>query len=843
MPQNELDQTISKRYATEIPDSQLPYDDDRRIRYDGTGCCSVQLFSKTANELLDYYVDMMRWLEPNEQIIGAAAWCEPNSLLITRLEYASSGVVAWLYGGGDKIRQTVKIQIFTSTGRIKEVDFIVQTTGVANLIPVVNIEDEQVYIGYNTVTPIPVDPEPKLRAYPNTYDFGVITASVAQISHTINVKNDGNATAYVHQISMQGDFKQTNTGFLTIAPGQTVQLNITFKPLSVAEHTGALRIDYGNGLETIATFTGEAISGNRLLTSGNQIIRPGGETYQLKSINWFGAESDVYTPHGLWVKNYKAIIDNIVDMGFNSVRIPFSGDICNTTQMPQSGTIDFNLNSDLIGKTSIEILDAIISYMSSKSLHIILDHHRRKAGDGADGTPLADDYTYDNWQASWAFMANRYKSNDFVLGADLHNEPHLLAWNTWAAFAQAMGNYIHTIAPHWLIFVEGVGSYGSNSYWWGGELSGVRDRPITLNIDHRLVYSVHEYGISVGDQPWLAKDTTIPASWPMNLYAVWRQHWGFIFEEGIAPVWMGEVGGKFGVDGSGEVTSDSNAQFERQWIYHLQRYMDGYFDGGDTRLLTSTQKGVSFAYWSLNPNSGDTGGLLQDDWTTQQSFKLELISMMLSGSDVPYVYGLTPMPWDDIDQQSQVIITQNGVDRTVTIEDLNAKFVEDNFRVGTVHFFTTSVDPNDTFPNQTWLHVPGAEKTIRIAKSDLSDLGQTGGSDTVQIAKANLPATQLNVTGTAASTDLGTKTTSTAGAHVHSYTKQATQTSVNQGQGGVIGNSEISVDTGSAGEHNHTVNIGSHSHSVSGSTENMGSGTALSVKNEYITLAAWYRSA
>lgn len=843
MPQNELDQTISKRYATEISDSQLPYDDDRRIRYDGTGCCSVQLFSKTANELLDYYVDMMRWLEPNEQIIGAAAWCEPNSLLITRLEYASSGVVAWLYGGGDKIRQTVKIQIFTSTGRIKEVDFIVQTTGVADSIPVVTLEDQQVFIGYNTVAPIPVYPEPLIVAYPNSINFGELIATTGQSSSPIVLKNDGDAVAYIHQIVMNDDFHQTNAGVSELAPGESVQLIITYKPQTIGEHSGSIQVDYGSGLKQVATFTGTAISGNRLLTSGNQLIQPGGQTHRIKSINWFGAESDVYTPHGLWSRNYQDIVDQIVSMGFNSIRIPFSGDICNLTQLPSTGAIDLNINTDMIDKSSIEVLDIIIEYASTKGLHIILDHHRRTAGDGADGSPVSDTYTLNDWKASWLFMANRYKDNDFVLGADLHNEPHLLTWNVWASYVESIANEIHTVADHWLIFVEGVATYGANSYWWGGELSGVRDRPIRLNVANRLVYSVHEYGISVGSQPWLAENATIPANWPFNMYAVWRQHWGFIFEENIAPVWIGEVGGKFGIDGSGNFVSSDNAQFERQWIYHLQRYMAGYFDGGDVQLLSSSKKGVSFAYWSLNPNSGDTGGILQDDWITLQSFKLELISMMLSGSDVPYVYGLTPMPWDDIDDHAQVVISQNGVDRAVTIEDLNAKFVDDNFRVGSVHFFTTTVDPNDTFPNQTWLHVPGAEKTIRIAKDDLSDLGQTGGSDTVTIAKANLPATQLTVTGSAASTDLGTKTTSTSGAHIHSYTKQAAQTSVNQGQGGILGNSEISQDTGSAGEHNHTVVLGSHTHTVSGNTENMGQGTALTVKNQFITLAAWYRSA
>ena len=37
----------------------------------------------------------------------------------------------------------------------------------------------------------------------------------------------------------------------------------------------------------------------------------------------------------------------------------------------------------------------------------------------------------------------------------------------------------------------------------------------------------------------------------------------------------------------------------------------------------------SFFYWSLNPNSGDTGGLLQDDWRTVNQAKLALLQRLM----------------------------------------------------------------------------------------------------------------------------------------------------------------------------------------------------------------------
>ena len=210
-----------------------------------------------------------------------------------------------------------------------------------------------------------------------------------------------------------------------------------------------------------------------------------------------------------------------------------------------------------------------------------------------------------------------------MAGADLHNEPYSLSWAVWAGYAEQCGNAIHQIAPHWLIFVEGIGSFNGESYWWGGQLKGVATRPVVLNRANRVVYSPHEYGQSVGQQSWLAYDgQSLPANWPMNLYSVWRSHWGFIVENGIAPVWIGEFGGKFATNGAGDLGIAPHAEYESQWLYHLELYMNGDFDGNGANDPHADSEGISFCYWAFNPNSGDTGGIVQDDWTTAQAFKL-----------------------------------------------------------------------------------------------------------------------------------------------------------------------------------------------------------------------------
>merc|ERR1712187_36819 len=43
-------------------------------------------------------------------------------------------------------------------------------------------------------------------------------------------------------------------------------------------------------------------------------------------------------------------------------------------------------------------------------------------------------------------------------------------------------------------------------------------------------------------------------------------------------------------------------------------------------LISIEQRNTFF--WCLNPNSGDTGGLLQNDWTTEESGKLEALDLL-----------------------------------------------------------------------------------------------------------------------------------------------------------------------------------------------------------------------
>ena len=58
---------------------------------------------------------------------------------------------------------------------------------------------------------------------------------------------------------------------------------------------------------------------------------------------------------------------------------------------------------------------------------------------------------------------------------------------------------------------------------------------------------------------------------------------------------------------------------------HVAAHEDGVID------IPAGEEAMSFAYWSWNPNSSYTGGILQDDWTHVHQHKLAAIEPLLIG--------------------------------------------------------------------------------------------------------------------------------------------------------------------------------------------------------------------
>ncbi|HBR3765131.1 TPA: phage tail protein [Klebsiella pneumoniae] len=162
--------------------------------------------------------------------------------------------------------------------------------------------------------------------------------------------------------------------------------------------------------------------------------------------------------------------------------------------------------------------------------------------------------------------------------------------------------------------------------------------------------------------------------------------------------------------------------------------------------------------------------------------------------------------------------------------------------VGTTRFFNQNLNPNERWPWSEWVYT-GENKTIRVAKADGSNVGATGGSDTVTLQQANLPAVQIDVSGETSEQEEQKIRTSEDGEHNH---------------GGVAGKDdpwEIGGDvrqlfnpkelgvTDMGGKHDHEVIVPPHKHSTKGKTDNLGEGKSFSVVEAHTLLMCWSRVA
>jgi aryl-phospho-beta-D-glucosidase BglC (GH1 family) len=359
-------------------------------------------------------------------------------------------------------------------------------------------------------------------------------------------------------------------------------------------------------------------------TNGSQILDANNQPVRIAGINWFGFESESYVVHGLGQRDYHDLLKQVKDLGYNTVRLPFSDQLFFTNSVPNGISFANGMNQDLQGLNGLQILDKIVAAAGQLGLKIILDHHGVDAG-AQVALWSSQDCSVSCFESDWQMLATHYNGNTTIIGADLDNEPHSPAcWGCgdpaldWQMEAQKLGNEVLAINPNWLIFVEGVECYNNDCYWWGGNLEGVADKPVQLKVPNRVVYSPHDYPHDVYNLHYFSAP-----DYPDNLPGIWDAHWGFIAKQHIAPVWLGEFGTQLA------------DQSDQQWLSSLVKY------------LGTGVTGISWTYWALNPDSGDTGGILQNDWSTVNQKKqdyLNPIEFPLGGGNSNPTGAGTPTP-------------------------------------------------------------------------------------------------------------------------------------------------------------------------------------------------------
>lgn len=381
-----------------------------------------------------------------------------------------------------------------------------------------------------------------------------------------------------------------------------------------------------------------------------EIVDMNGNPVWLTGCNWFGFNVGSQVFDGVWSQNMHSMLTQIADHGFNLLRVPMSTEILlqwkNGDPDPAVPKVNQYENPELTlegieGGTimySFDIWNQAVEWCRELGIKIMIDIHSAETASAGHQVSLwyTDKFTAEDWYTALEWFADYYKDDDTILAIDLKNEPHgtadtpniMAKWDNstdptnWKYAAETCAARVLAKNPNLLIMVEGTEVYpkfeeGADwnsqnidysrypySYyhhtWWGGNFRGAKDYPIDLGeYQSQLVYSPHDYGPLVFEQDWFYEGFTQETL----LKDCWYDNWFFIQDTGMAPLLMGEWGGF--MDG------DRN----EAWMVYLRDFM--------------IENRIHHTFWCFNENSGDTGGLVYDNFGKWDEEKYALVEPSL----------------------------------------------------------------------------------------------------------------------------------------------------------------------------------------------------------------------
>jgi len=386
-----------------------------------------------------------------------------------------------------------------------------------------------------------------------------------------------------------------------------------------------------------------------------------------------GAPMEQYIGNVFWAPSSRTYAQDAAEfkaMGINLVRIPLSPQTLNAND-PQGREPYLKNNDSVVIPNSRLALETVIKELDKVGIMVLLDIHSCsnyigwRAGRFDARPPWADadrdnyDFKRENyscastlnpssvqfthpynetmWRADLRTLAGMGTQLGVtnIMGIDIFNEPHDYTWAEWRRLIDVSYAEINAVNPNILIFAQGIGTkpgaqdgtpttttdepHGDlfSNPNWGENLYSAGTNPPTMP-KNRLVYSPHTYGPSVFVQK-MFMDPAQPACAGLEgdaagnakcnivinealLRQGWDEHFGYLKAMGYAIV-IGEFGGNMEWP-RGKANLRDQARFsyitdntiDEQW---QNAFVDYLIDRGITDSI----------YWSINPESGDTGGL------------------------------------------------------------------------------------------------------------------------------------------------------------------------------------------------------------------------------------------
>ncbi|MDP1880662.1 MAG: cellulase family glycosylhydrolase [Parachlamydiaceae bacterium] len=391
-----------------------------------------------------------------------------------------------------------------------------------------------------------------------------------------------------------------------------------------------------------------------LTTKADKIIDEQGKVVELKGVNWFGFNNQSTMVDGLWgneaIKDdFQTVVYRMQLLGINAVRLPFSfkdlyelsprnyskdcppatqaeiqanvtnpdfpvesGKTIPPMTAPAQGT---TCNGYLPNDTTFNRFVWVVDFFAQNGFYVLIDNHLRE-----DQTALEDKNL---WVQRWTELAQAISQNpaskDRVM-IDILNEPdnYGVRWEP-SGDKLALGEYylsamdaIYTINPNLLFFVEGTGQGGIDANWGDG-----------FATDPALI---SQYGLSdpnpffkeLVKKPYANQVVISPHIYPPSVTYANKNYsgaglanrltssFGYLTQQGYCsesicktfPIAVGEFGSRFSEEKDIESLND------------LAKYFNNTGELADGKHQPIT----NWFYWSWNPNSGDTGGLVEDNW-------------------------------------------------------------------------------------------------------------------------------------------------------------------------------------------------------------------------------------
>ncbi|KAK9803427.1 hypothetical protein WJX72_011774 [[Myrmecia] bisecta] len=419
----------------------------------------------------------------------------------------------------------------------------------------------------------------------------------------------------------------------------------------------------------VATSFIQAAGLQPMTTLDGQLLGVDGNPVYLHGVNWFGFELSTTMVDGLWqgpdsmTMDFATVIQRIQLLGFNAIRLPFSfpaifdkapisytkrctqvspsaisasvvkpGANTNGVAAPQPAYAARQApgicNAYLPNDSTFNRLIWVVNYLANNGFYVLLDNQFNVEQTATDNP--------DEWVQLWVrIMAAVTQASPQAAArtmVDIINEPdcQLVKWESAGGMPGAGELYLRVmealsqVNAGTIFVIEGLGQQGYAKNWGDGL---VTDPAI---ISKNGLSDPNPFFQSLMTQPYLSQVVIGPhlyppsistSNWGMTGPDLWNRlskSFGYFNKGGyctgatchVFPVIIGEIGSSLA-----DARDMPSLVDIRSWMLNVAPAADGQHN-----------KVSGYFWWAWNANSGDTKGLVGDDWRSVVWNKIDFLT-------------------------------------------------------------------------------------------------------------------------------------------------------------------------------------------------------------------------